>query len=224
MALDAATNLVGVHLVGRCRGGRDGWAGGLIGYANRRYRRRWGRRACLGWGVVPADSGEHERSLRGWQQREDRINRLFQDVTTQPEQLVVVAAMRHALSLEPGVWDSARIKTSACSGGWMDEPKVELAAAIRSLRAELAQAMREGEGQGLRFRVQPVEMEFEVAVTTAGAGGVGVKFYVFSAEAKLDRSTTSTHRIKLSLAPVVTTADGTTQDAMVADEVTGRPK
>jgi hypothetical protein len=106
----------------------------------------------------------------------------------------------------------------------MDEPKVELAAAIRSLRAELAQAMREGEGQGLRFRVQPVEMEFEVAVTTAGGAGGGVRFWVFSAEAKLDRSKTSMHRIKLSLAPVLTTAEGTSEDVIVADQVTGRPE
>lgn len=105
----------------------------------------------------------------------------------------------------------------------VDEPMVGLAEAIRSLRVELSKAMQEGEGQGLRFRVQPVELEFELAVTNGKGGGGGVRFWMISAEGKLDRSTTATHRLKLSLAPLVATAAGQEQEVVVADEVTGRP-
>jgi hypothetical protein len=100
---------------------------------------------------------------------------------------------------------------------------VGLAEAIRSLRAELTQAMEEGEGQGLRFKVDPVELEFELAVTSTKGGGGGIKFWVVTAEAKLDKATATTHRIKLSLAPLMKTATGDT-DVVVAEEVTGRPK
>jgi hypothetical protein len=101
---------------------------------------------------------------------------------------------------------------------------VGLAEAIRSLRGELTLAMQEGEGQGLRFKVDPVELEFELAVTSTKGGGGGIKFWVVTAEAKLDRSTATTHRIKLSLAPLLKTADGADTDVVVTEELTGRPK
>jgi hypothetical protein len=104
----------------------------------------------------------------------------------------------------------------------VDEPMVGLADAIRSLRTELLAAVEEGEGQGLRFRVGPVELEFEVAVTREQGGGGGVRFWVISAEGKLARSKATAHRIKLSLAPVVSGPEGEVE-AMVADEVAGRP-
>jgi Trypsin-co-occurring domain 2 len=106
----------------------------------------------------------------------------------------------------------------------VDEPMVGLADTIRSLRAELSRAMQEGEGQELRFKVDPVELEFELAVTSTKGGGGGIKFWVVTAEAKLDKATATTHRIKLSLKPLVTTAEGEETDAIVAEQVTGRPK
>jgi len=105
----------------------------------------------------------------------------------------------------------------------VEEPMVGLAEAIRSLRAELTQAMQEGEGQGLRFKVDPVELEFELAVTSTKGGGGGIKFWLVTAEAKLDKATATTHRIKLSLAPLMKTPEGDT-DVVVAEEVGGRPK
>jgi hypothetical protein len=100
---------------------------------------------------------------------------------------------------------------------------VGLAEAIRSLRAELTQAMQEGEGQGLRFKVDPVELEFELAVTSTKGVGGGIKFWVVTAEGKLDKATATTHRIKLSLKPLVKGPTGDDVDAVVADEITGRP-
>jgi Trypsin-co-occurring domain 2 len=105
----------------------------------------------------------------------------------------------------------------------VDEPMVGLADAIRSLRTELLAAMEEGEGQGLRFRVGPVELEFELAVTKEHGAGGGVRFWVISAESKLARSSATTHQIKLSLAPIVSGPEGEVE-AMVADEVAGRPR
>jgi len=104
----------------------------------------------------------------------------------------------------------------------VDEPMVGLADAIRSLRTELLAAVEEGEGQGLRFRVGPVELEFEVVVSKEQGGGGGVRFWVISAEGKLARSKATTHRIKLSLAPVLSGLEGEVE-AVVADEVAGRP-
>jgi hypothetical protein len=100
---------------------------------------------------------------------------------------------------------------------------VGLADVIRSLRAELSAAVEEGRGQGLRFRVGPVELEFELAVTKEGSGGGGVRFWVISAESKLIRSTATTHRIKFSLAPIVSGPEGEIE-AVVTDEVAGRPR
>jgi hypothetical protein len=104
----------------------------------------------------------------------------------------------------------------------VDEPMVGLADAIRSLRTELLAAVEEGEGQGLRFRVGPVELEFGVAVTKEQGGGGGVRFWVISAEGELARSKATTHRIKLSLAPILSGPEGEVE-ALVADEVAGRP-
>lgn len=101
---------------------------------------------------------------------------------------------------------------------------VGLAEAIRSLRVELTQAMQEGEGQGLRFKVDPIELEFELAVTSTKGVGGGIKFWVVTAEGKLDKATATTHRIKLGLQPLVKGPAGDEVDAIVAEEVTERPK
>lgn len=106
----------------------------------------------------------------------------------------------------------------------MDEPMVGLADAIRSPRAELSQAMQEGEGQGLRFRGGPGGAGVQAGRDVDQGWPRGIKFWVVTAQEKLDRSTATTHRIKLSLAPLATTAAGDKQDVIVAEEVTGRPK
>ena len=91
--------------------------------------------------------------------------------------------------------------------------------AIRSLRAELSEAMDEGTGEELRFKIGPVELEFLVEVSReAGAGG-GVKFWVVSLEGKTTTAQAASHRVNLTLTPV--TAEG--EDIEVGSQVAGRP-
>jgi hypothetical protein len=61
-------------------------------------------------------------------------------------------------------------------------------------------------------------------VTSTKGGGGGIKFWVVTAEAKLDKATATTHRIKLSLAPLMKGPAGVDTDVVVAEEVGGRPK
>ena len=101
----------------------------------------------------------------------------------------------------------------------MDDEPIGLPEAIRSLRAQLSEAMREGAGEALRFRVGPVELEFEVQMTREAGVEGGVKFWVVSVGAKGSMSAATTHRLKISLQPQ--TPEG--EDAMVAEEVAQRP-
>lgn len=74
---------------------------------------------------------------------------------------------------------------------------VELAAAVRAVRAQLREAAAEGERQDVQFEVGPVELEFDVQVVRSH--GAEAKVYVLSG--RLDRTSTVTHRLKLSLTP-----------------------
>ena len=79
---------------------------------------------------------------------------------------------------------------------------VPLGEAIRSLRAELLQAMQDARDEELRFALGPVELEFQLTATTeAGAGGA-VRFWVIDASAKGSRANASTHTLRVTLTPV----------------------
>jgi hypothetical protein len=102
-----------------------------------------------------------------------------------------------------------------------DEP-IGLADAIRRVRAELADARREGEGEDLRFRLGEVQLQFEVQVTREGAGEAGIKLWVVSVSGKGGVSGAQTHTVTVSLVPQARVgADW--QDVMVGQEVAGRP-
>ena len=97
---------------------------------------------------------------------------------------------------------------------------VELPDAIRTLRAELSDAMKEGEGEDVRFRVGPVDLEFGVEVTQdAGVSG-GIKFWVVSLEAEGKAARATTHTVKLTLMPL----DSSGKDLQVGGRVAERPK
>jgi sugar/nucleoside kinase (ribokinase family) len=93
--------------------------------------------------------------------------------------------------------------------------QVELAKAIKSLRRELMDAMKDGAEEDLRFGLGPIEVEFELAATSSREANAGVKFYVVDIGAKGASGMTATHRIKLNLVPV-TAAGG---DVKVVDVV-----
>jgi hypothetical protein len=79
---------------------------------------------------------------------------------------------------------------------------VGLAEAIGQVRTELEQAIMDGEQSGVAFRAGSVELEFEVAFTKTGEVQGGFQLSVLSLGAKRDRSSSSTHRVKVALTPV----------------------
>lgn len=88
-----------------------------------------------------------------------------------------------------------------------EESLIGLREAIRSLRTELAAAIKEGEGDPLRFRLGPVEVEFTMGVTREKGAEGGVKWWVISLGAKASQETVATQRVKLSLTPVTATGE-----------------
>jgi Trypsin-co-occurring domain 2 len=79
---------------------------------------------------------------------------------------------------------------------------VGLADAIDQVRAELEKAIKDGEKSEVAFRAGPVELEFEVAFAKTGGVQGGFQLSVLSLGAKRDRSSSSTHRVKVALTPV----------------------
>ena len=106
----------------------------------------------------------------------------------------------------------------------MDEARIGLAEAVRSVRAELVVAMREGQDAELRFRTGPVELEFTVEAGRETSAGGGVRWWVVSAEGKVTSESRTTHRITVSLTPVVPTEQGQFADAVIEDQVARRPR
>lgn len=82
-----------------------------------------------------------------------------------------------------------------------DQQGLGLAAAIKLVRSELQQAMAEGQGSPLAFTVGPVQLDFEIAFASGRGGGGGIQAWVVTADFKANRSTTTTHRIMISLTP-----------------------
>ena len=77
-----------------------------------------------------------------------------------------------------------------------------LASAIGQVRAELELAIKEGENSSVAFRPGPVELEFEVAFAKSLGVRGGCRLAVLSFGAKRDRSSTTTHRVRVELTPV----------------------
>ena len=94
-----------------------------------------------------------------------------------------------------------------------DPAGVGLADAIGQVRAELEQAIKDGEDSPVAFRAGPVEMEFEVAFTRTGGVSGGFQLSVLSFGAKGEKSTASTHRVKVALTP----ADREGRDVLIGD-------
>jgi hypothetical protein len=104
-----------------------------------------------------------------------------------------------------------------------DNGLVPLGAAIRSLRAELLQAMQDARGEELRVAIGPVELEFQLTATTEASAGGAVRFWVIDADAKGSRASATTHTLRVTLTPVHASKvqDGE-DDVLVASEL--RPR
>lgn len=100
-----------------------------------------------------------------------------------------------------------------------DASPIPLSDAIRELRREITEAMREGKDSDVRFRLGPIELEFGLEVGRKLGGEGGIAFWVIKLGASGERTSATTHTVKLVLTPVG--ADG---DVLVADPETDRPQ
>jgi hypothetical protein len=82
-----------------------------------------------------------------------------------------------------------------------DNGRVELADAIRALRAELVRARLESEDEPLRFRADKVELEFDFTIGKEASADAGIRFWVISLGATGAVTSAQTHRVKLTLTP-----------------------
>ncbi|GLZ44820.1 hypothetical protein Acsp06_10050 [Actinomycetospora sp. NBRC 106375] len=81
---------------------------------------------------------------------------------------------------------------------------------LLALRRDLVAARgRRGEGYGLGVREVEIELAVEVRRRREAGGSVGAKWFVLSgdASARGERESTDTHRIRLTLGPVLPDAD-----------------
>lgn len=102
----------------------------------------------------------------------------------------------------------------------MESAGISLSQALSSLRSELCQAMDSASGEGLRLKVEDIEVELQVVATASGGVSAGLNVWqVIQIGGHVDTERTATHRIKLSLSPVLASGD----DVHVADTVSQRP-
>ena len=84
----------------------------------------------------------------------------------------------------------------------MDEAsKIELAALIRKLREELAEAVLEGEGEAVRFQLETLELELQVTVGRAAEAKGGIKIWLVEAGTGAEGKRESIQKVKLTLKP-----------------------
>lgn len=100
-----------------------------------------------------------------------------------------------------------------------DDSPIPLADAIRALRGEIVDAMREGEGSEVRFRLGPIELEFGLEIGRTSDGEGGIAFWVVKLGGRHERTSATTHTVKLVLTPVG--ADG---DLLIFDNTTDEPE
>ncbi|MEU4517960.1 trypco2 family protein [Amycolatopsis sp. NPDC024027] len=88
----------------------------------------------------------------------------------------------------------------------MDEDQwIELSDAIGVVREQLVAAQTVGRqtvaGQSLTFAVGKVSIEFAGEVKRVAGGSGGVKFWVVTADAKSERTSSAAHKVTVELVP-----------------------
>lgn len=78
---------------------------------------------------------------------------------------------------------------------------VDLATAIGALRRQLRDAQVAGQEEDLSFDVGTVEVEFTVEARTTGHVEGGLQFWLLTAKAKHQRTSTARHVVRLQLTP-----------------------
>jgi hypothetical protein len=87
--------------------------------------------------------------------------------------------------------------------------KIDLAAVIGALRAEVARAATQGKDEAIRFTVKDITLDFQVGVTTDHDRTAGVRFWVMELSATDSYTSESIQRVSITLTP--SGPDGPTQ-------------
>ena len=98
----------------------------------------------------------------------------------------------------------------------MEFDGTELSEAIAAVRTGLTTAQQDGADAGIRFNVKEVVLDLGLELHRSDSGGGSVKAYVFSGEARRERSTGRSHRLTLTLE-----IDGTGPTAISGDDSVG---
>jgi Trypsin-co-occurring domain 2 len=96
---------------------------------------------------------------------------------------------------------------------------IPLSDAIRALRSQVTEAMRESYDEDVRFKLGPIELEFAVEAGRTAGGEAGIAFWVIKLGGRGERSSATTHTVKLVLTPV-----GPEGDVLVSDKERARPE
>jgi hypothetical protein len=84
---------------------------------------------------------------------------------------------------------------------------VDLAEAVRAVRAELRRAIDEGADEQPRLRVEQLEMEFAVELEREISGETKVNVWVVNAGGTLRRRRLGTHVLRVTLKPETESGD-----------------
>jgi hypothetical protein len=80
-----------------------------------------------------------------------------------------------------------------------EKGQLELAEMIKGLRAQLAEAQREGADKDIRFTIEDVELELQISAEKQAGAGVAAKFYVLTSKVDASKKDTVTQKLKLKL-------------------------
>jgi hypothetical protein len=95
-----------------------------------------------------------------------------------------------------------------------EKGQLELAEMIKGLRAQLAEAQREGADKDIRFTVEDVELELQIAAERQATGGISAKFYVLTSKLDGSKKDTVTQKLKLKLK----VSKQNEQDLLISDD------
>ncbi len=77
-----------------------------------------------------------------------------------------------------------------------------LADAIDAVRRELQDAQERGRGESVQFRLGSIDLELRVEMATAVRGEGGIQVWVVSAKGGGERTSTTSHIVRVQLTPV----------------------
>lgn len=95
---------------------------------------------------------------------------------------------------------------------------IELTEVVRELRSQLNSTLSESGPGPVRFELGPVEIEAVIAVDRSGGVGGKVNFWVVEANADTSIASSRTHRITLTLQPVLVAPDGGHHSVLIAGD------